>query len=101
MLFQSGDLAELEEKNESGTLPTVRPAARFEPEPPAILEPGDSWAGTISAPGALVANSWVRVVFGTLVSVGTPPEDLEEQVIWITDNAYRLRAGREGVPADT
>jgi hypothetical protein len=91
MLFSSGKIAELEQRNESGTLPAVRPALRYQPEPPAILEPGDSWAGTISAPGALVADSWVRVVFGALISVGTPPDDLADYVVWITDKAYRLR----------
>ena len=101
MLFPSGKISDLEEKNESNTLPAVRPALRFEPEPPAILEPGHSWAGTISAPGALVADSWVRVVFGALVSVGEPPDDLPEYVVWITDQAHHLRAGREGAPADT
>jgi hypothetical protein len=91
MLFSSGKIAELEEKNESNTLPAVRPAVRFQPEPPAILEPGHSWAGTISAPGALVADSWVRVVFGALISVGKPPDGLPEGVVWITDSAHRLR----------
>ena len=37
-------------------------------------------------------GSWVRVVFGTLVSVGNPPEELGENVVWITDRAYRLRS---------
>lgn len=92
MLFESGEIAELEERNESRTLPAIRPALRIQPEPPRILEPGDSWAGTISAPGALVADSWVRVAFGDLISVGTPPDDLPEHVPWITDSVYRLRA---------
>ncbi len=92
MLLQSGEIAELEEKNESGTLPAVRPALRFQPEPPRILQPGESWSGTISAPGALVADSWVRVVFGTLVSVGDPPNDLSDRVTWITDSTYQLQA---------
>lgn len=92
MLFSSGEHAQLDEQNESGRLPPVRPAIRFQPRLPRLLEPGASWTGTISAPGALVANSWVRVVFAALVSVGTPPEELAESVIWITDQAYRLRA---------
>ena len=45
----------------------------------------------MSANGALVADSWVRVVFGTLIAAGKPPEGLEEVVVWITDHAYRLR----------
>ncbi|MBA3432919.1 MAG: hypothetical protein H0U08_02375 [Actinobacteria bacterium] len=91
MLFSTGEPAELDELNSSGKLPAVRPAASYDPELPAILEPGASWEGTISAPGALVADSWVRVVFGTLVAIGPPPEGLGEQIVWITDGTYRLR----------
>jgi hypothetical protein len=86
MVLSSGEYGELEEKNESGTLPTVRPATRYEPRLPAVLEPGDSWVGTISAPGALVADGWVRVVFGALVSVVQPRDVLA----WISDHTYRL-----------
>jgi hypothetical protein len=91
MLFETGATAELEQENEDGTLPAARRALRFEPSLPRLLEPGASWAGTISAPGALVADSWARVVFGPLVSVGKPPEDLEGRVVWITDHAHQLR----------
>jgi hypothetical protein len=69
----------------------VRAANRFAPELPKILEPKAAWEGTISAPGALVAGSWARVVFGTLIAVGKPPEGLEEVFVWITDNAYELK----------
>ncbi len=48
--------------------------------------------GEISARGSLVAGSWARVVFGTLVAVGKPPEGLEEMLIWITDESYELEA---------
>ncbi len=91
MLFASGKPEELEERNVSRTLPAVRPALRYEPSLPAVLESGDSWSGTISAPGALVAGSWVRVVFGALIVVGKPPEGVEDTVVWITDHAYRLK----------
>jgi hypothetical protein len=91
MLFSTGNIEELNEQNADGTLPAVRPAVDYEPELPAILEPDASWKGTMSAPGALAAGSWVRVVFGALVSVGNPPEELGESVVWITDRAYRLR----------
>ena len=74
----------------SGTLPAVRAATGYAPDLPPILEPGASWEGEISARGALVAGSWARVVFGTLVAVGKPPEELDEMVVWITDNAYQL-----------
>jgi len=92
MLLSSGDLDDLEELNRSGALPGPRLASSFQPELPPVLEPGDSWQGTMSASGALVAGSWVRVVFGTLFAVGKPPDTLGEQVTWITDHAYRLRA---------
>jgi hypothetical protein len=91
MLFSTGESRDLEERNESATLPAVRPAVRYEPSLPAVLEPHTSWKGTISAPGALVAGSWVRVVFGTLVAVGRTPDELPERFVWITDHAYRLR----------
>jgi hypothetical protein len=91
MLFSTGDEKQLAELNASNTLPEPRPATVFRPELPAILEPRASWEGTMSASGALVAGSWVRVVFGTLVAVGKPPEELAESVVWITDHAYRLR----------
>jgi hypothetical protein len=87
MVFSSGDYEELIEQNESGTLPTVRPATTYDPPLPAVLEPGDSWRGTISAPGALVANGWVRVVFGALISVVEP----RDVVAWISDHTYKLQ----------
>ena len=92
MLFSTGLIEELNELNASNSLPAVRPAVRFEPSLPAILEPDASWRGTISAPGSLAAGNWVRIVFGTLVPVGNPPEELGENVVWITDRAYRLRS---------
>lgn len=91
MLFSSGDLEELERLNEERRLPAVRPAATYSPPLPAILEPGASWEGTVSAPGALVAGGWARVVFGALTSVGPPPDGVDERIVWITDHAHRLR----------
>ena len=90
MLFSKGDIDTLEDLNSGGDLPAVRPATRYEPSLPGSLAPGESWTGTISAPGALVAGSWVRVVFGELTSVGEPPDPLGERVSWITDHAHRL-----------
>ena len=58
---------------------------------PMILEPNGTWHGVISAPGSLVAGSWVRVVFGTLTAIGSTGDVLDERVVWITDHAYRLR----------
>jgi hypothetical protein len=90
MLFSSGDLEELEQRNASGNLPAIRSATSYQPSLPQILEPGASWEGTIGASGALAAGSWVRVVFGALIAVAKPPEGLPERVVWITDNAHRL-----------
>jgi hypothetical protein len=91
MLFATGELEELEQRNQERTLPAIRPAARYEPSLPGVLESGDTWSGTISAPGALVAGSWVRIVFGALMVIGKPPEGVEDTVVWITDNAYELK----------
>lgn len=90
-LFKTGEPEELEERNKAGTLPAIRVATLYTPELPTILEPKASWEGEMSAKGALVADSWVRVVFGTLIAVGKPPDGLEETLVWITDNTYRLR----------
>lgn len=90
MLFSTGELDELDERNTTGTLPAVRPAAEYEPPLPLVLGPGASWEGTISAEGSLAAGSWVRVQFGALVAVGEPPAGLQERVVWITDHAHRL-----------
>jgi len=87
MLFATGDHDALVAQNNAGELPTIRPASRYDPQLPPVLEPGDSWSGTISAPGALVAGSYVRVVFGTLVSV----VDREDGQGWITDSTYQLK----------
>jgi hypothetical protein len=54
----------------------------------------------MSASGALVAGSWARVVFGTLVAVGNPPEGLAETVVWITDCAYRLEESAPEPPTE-
>jgi hypothetical protein len=89
-LFTTGDPEELEKRNKEQSLPAVRAATLFEPELPTILEPDAAWEGVMSARGALVADSWVRVVFGTLVAVGKPPDELSDMLVWITDHAYRL-----------
>lgn len=97
MLFRTGDHGELESRNRAGTLPTLRPARSFDPPLPAVLRPGQAWVGTLTAPGALAAGLWVRVVFGSLVAVGELPQGLRalgvtNRLVWITDHAYRLRA---------
>lgn len=91
MLFPTGDLRELEQRNRAGELPALRAAASFAPPLPLVLEPGSTWAGTISAPGSLAAGLFARVVFGTLVPVDEAPEDLPGALVWITDHAYQLQ----------
>jgi len=92
MLFATGEMGELDQRNRNGELPGLRAAQRFQPELPARLQPGRSWRGTISAAGTLAAGRWVRVVFGPLVAVGDPPDGMPAQFTWITDHTYRLRA---------
>lgn len=91
-LFETGDRSELDRRNRAGSLPPVRPATAYDPPLEDVLEPKASWKGDISAHGALVAGSWARVVFGTLIAVGNPPSSLGSTVVWITDSAYRLRS---------
>ena len=91
MLFATGDARELEQRNRAGELPAIREAVGYDPPLPAVLGPGETWAGTISAPGSLAAGLWARVVFGALAPVGESPEGLPGVLVWITDHAYRLR----------
>ena len=90
-LFTTDDHDELERRIANGTLPATRVAKRYEPTLPRLLTPGSTWRGTMSAPGALAAGSYVRVVFGTLLAVGKPPEGMNHRIVWITDHAYELR----------
>jgi hypothetical protein len=89
-LFETGDASELEDRNSNNTLPAVRAATGFEPALPGILEPGADWSGMISARGSLVAGAWARIVFGTLIAVGKPPDGFADTLVWITDHAYEL-----------
>lgn len=89
-LFETGDIEELEQRNQDRTLPAVRAATSYDPELADVLEPRASWEGEISARGALVAGSFVRVVFGTLVAVGKPPDGYGPTFVWITDSTYEL-----------
>jgi hypothetical protein len=90
-LFETGGKDELDRRNREGTLPAARAATRYVPPLPRVLEPNQSWEGTISAQGPLVAGSWARVVFGTLMAVGKPPKGFGDRFVWITDHTYQLR----------
>ncbi len=89
MLFPTGDLKAVEDANREGRLPAVRPAARIVPEPPAILQPGATWRGTLSAPGSLADGSFVRVVFATFLGEQDAPEEFT-RVVWFTDHSHML-----------
>ena len=72
MLFANDDLDELEEASENGRLPPPRLATRFDPAPPDVLAPQQTWRTTMSAPGSLADGAYVRVSFGWLVAKGDP-----------------------------
>ena len=91
MLFATGELDELVNRNRNNDLPGLREALKIEPILPYRLEPNDEWRGTISAPGTLAAGRYVRLVFGPLLAVGEAPDGLRTDIVWITDHAYRLR----------
>ncbi len=90
LLFPNNDLDELERRNRSNELPAIRAATSFLPGLPDVLEPGQTWEGTISAPGALAGGLWVRLSFGPFVSTETMPEGVTSPVVWFTDHAYHL-----------
>lgn len=90
MLFADGLQTTLDEANRAGALPPLREAVTIEPPPPDVLEPGGRWEATLAAPGRLADGSYARVVFGTLVAVGQPPDEMQPTVIWITDRSHRL-----------
>ena len=90
MLFRTGDMRELRQRNEGRELPIVRHAETFAPTLPGLLAAGATWRGTMSADGALVSKLWVRIVFGPFVAVGVPPQGLEDPVVWITDHTHQL-----------
>jgi hypothetical protein len=90
MLLEDGSLEALEEGSRSGALPPLREAVEIVPPPPAVLAPAQTWRATISAPGSLADDAYVRVSFGTLVATGDPLDEIPPNLIWITDKAYRL-----------
>ncbi|MEP6893432.1 MAG: hypothetical protein ABI927_06585 [Gaiellaceae bacterium] len=110
MLFATGKHSELEARNASSSLPTIRPAETYTPALPAQLNAHESWKGTIAAGGPVAAGTWVRIVFGDLfpasviVPKGTRPTkpvptlpealstaNIGSRLIWITDHAYELK----------
>jgi hypothetical protein len=63
---------------------------RLTPTPPNTLRPGERWSGTLRGPPSLLAGDWVRVAFGTFVTVEHPPPGLPSHVLWLTDHTVRL-----------
>ena len=91
MLFPTGDHKDAERLNNSLSLPTLRAATAYRPALPVVLEPGTTWRGTMSAPGALAGGLWVRIAFGPFSSVGEPPKGVQSPVNWFTDHTYQLQ----------
>lgn len=91
MIMPTGDHRELDRLNAAGELPAVRQAETIAPALPGVLDPGETWRGTLAARGALPGGAWARVVFGAFLAMGTPPAGLQDRVVWITDHAHQLR----------
>ena len=108
MLFSTGTHSELEKRNAKGSLPTIRVAETFEPALPAVLQPHQTWTGTIEARGPLATGTWVRIVFGGLfpgqrieggrllpskpvIPDGLRKANIGSDLIWITDHAHELK----------
>ncbi|MEO5634011.1 hypothetical protein [Gaiella sp.] len=96
LLFPNDDLKELERRTRDGDVPGLRAATSYTPSLPESIEPGETWRGTIAAPGALAGGLWVRIAFGPFAADGKPPEGAQTPVVWYTDHAHRL----EQVEAD-
>jgi hypothetical protein len=92
LLFPNDDLEDLERRSRDGDVPGLRAATSYTPALPESLEPGETWRGTIAAPGALAGGLWVRIAFGPFAADGTPPEGAQTPVVWYTDHAYKLEA---------
>lgn len=90
LLFPNDDLDDLERRSRNGDLPAIRAATNYAPALPETIGPGETWEGTIAAPGALAGGLWVRISFGPFASVGDPPEGTQTPVVWYTDHAYHL-----------
>ncbi|HEY1315905.1 MAG TPA: hypothetical protein VGF10_01670 [Gaiella sp.] len=96
MLFPTDDVSEVESRSSGGDLPGLREAQTFDPPLPPSLGPGESWHGTIVAPGPLAAGLYARIVFGLLAAVGDTPEGMPAEFSWITDHAYKLQDEKRG-----
>lgn len=96
LLFPNDDLKDLERRSRDGDVPGLRAATSTTPALPETIKPGETWRGTIAAPGALAGGLWVRIAFGPFSADGKPPKDAQTPVVWYTDHAYKL----ETVEAD-
>ena len=96
LLFPNDDLKDLERRSRNGDIPGLRAATSYAPALPETIKPGETWRGTISAPGALAGGLWVRIAFGPFSADGKPPKGAQTPVVWFTDHAYQL----EQVEAD-
>lgn len=90
MLFDTGDLAELDRLNREAALPTVRRADTLVPDLITFVPDGETWSGRITARGTLPAGAFVRLAFGPFSAVTDPPEGMEKRIVWITDHAVQL-----------
>ena len=90
MLFANDNLDQFKAAADNGRLPVPRLGTQFDPAPPDVLAPNQTWRTTMSAPGSLADGSYVRVSFGPFQAKGDPPKDMHSIVVWITDRSYQL-----------
>ena len=77
MLFPNGNLDQFKTAADNGRLPAPRLATEFDPSPPEVLAPKQTWRATMSAPGSLADGAYVRVSFGRFQAKGDPPEGMQ------------------------
>jgi len=90
LLFPNDDLKDLERRTRDGDVPGLRAATSYTPALPETIQQGETWRGTIAAPGALAGGLWVRIAFGPFSADGKPPKGAQTPVVWYTDHAYEL-----------
>ena len=90
-VFDTNTLGEVETRAARKALHTGALPERVVPPIAGVLQPGDRWAGSFSAPGRLARGKYVRVVFGRfVVPGGKVPSGIAARFFCTTDDAPRL-----------
>ena len=94
-VFDTNTLGEVETRAARKALHTGALPERVVPPIAGVLQPGDRWAGSFSAPGRLPRGKYVRVVFGRfVVPGGKVPSGIAARFFCTTDDAAAVTRRR-------